>query len=371
MKVLLVTPFYTNGVVGPAKFSVILKSALPEQVDILTENSDDTNVISVDIKLNFFRRKLTQYFNRIIYHKKIHQLLKSNHEYTHLVFINGILGYGFDSKTYPGIKVIHMINHEQYAILKPYLGFKYLAQLFYVWMEKHTIRNAQHLIVNSEYLKNKIIRDFDIDPSRIFILRKSIVTSRYAFKPERTTDKKSVKILFLKSDWKRGGLEDIAGAFKLLSEIHFTITIAGPGKEHEKTITQLFVKLTNVKLNYLGKQNEGEVIQLLEEHDLLCIPSRSEALGVAIMEGLASGIPVVTTNVGGIGEVTKNGEYAWVTQPENPESLAETIRQCLNNPTLRKEKSFAGIHFIKKEFDYSVMIKNCLEYLNNDQKYHL
>jgi colanic acid/amylovoran biosynthesis glycosyltransferase len=365
LKVLLVTPFYTNGVVGPAKFSVILKSALPEQVDILTENSNDPDVISVTIKLNYFERKLTQYFNRFIYHKKIHQLLRSNHEYTHLIFINGILGYGFDSKEYPKLTVIHMINHEQYAILKPYPGLKYLAQLYYVWMEKHTIRNAQHLIVNSDYLKNKIIRDFGIDPSRIFILRKSIVTVRYSFKPERDIDLRSVKILFVKTDWKIGGLEDIAGALKLLPEIKFTISIVGPGKEHEKKIKQLFVKLTNVKLSYLGKQSEGEVIQLLAEHDILCIPSRSEALGVAIMEGLASGIPVVTTNVGGIGEVTKNGEYAWVAQPENPESLAETIQDCLGNREKRIIKSSNGRNYIENYFDSSRMLKDFLSIMNS------
>lgn len=366
MKALLVTPFYKDSVVGPGKFAVLIKGALPDLVDILTENTEDSDVFSISVNLNYFEKKLTQYFNRKYYHRKINEILLSDSQYTHVIFINGILGYGFKSKVGMHVKVVHMINHEQYAILKFYPRLRYFAECFYVWMEKHTIRKAQYLIVNSEYLKSKLIQDFAIDPSRIFVLRKSIMTSKYSFKPDKETYQKAVKILFVKSDWKRGGVEDIAGALKLLPEVNFILTIAGPGKEHEKTIKQLFAKLDNVEVNFLGKQSESEIIQLLAEHNILCIPSRSEALGVAIMEGLASGIPVVTTNVGGIGEVTNNGEYAWVADPENPESLSETIRQCLNNPALRKEKSLAGIQFVKREFDYSVMIKNFAEYLFKD-----
>lgn len=366
MKILLVTPFYKNGVVGPAKFSVILKSALPDQVDILTENSDDPDVFNVDIRLNYFQRKLTQYFNRFTYQKKIHEILHSNDEYTHLIFINGILGYGFDGGRYPGLKIIHMINHEEYAILKPTPQLKYFAKLFYVWMEKQTIKHARQLIVNSDYLKNKIIDDFSIEPIRIFVLRKSIIVDKYLFNPDRVIGPELVKILFVKSDWKRGGLEDIAGALALLTELQFTLTIVGPQANEEWVITRLFEGLKNVKINFLGKQSEDKVIQLLSEHHLLCIPSRSEALGVAIMEGLASGIPVVTTNVGGIGEVTGNGEFVWVTSPEDPESLKITIQNCLNDPSKRKQKSLAGRKFIEKEFNYAVMIKNLLGYLNID-----
>lgn len=361
-KILIVDPSFELGVVGPAKFTGIIKRNWPDETDVLTENSKNPQIISVNYRLNYFKRKLTQFFNRDIYHKKIIELISRDDIYSHIIFNNGIIGFGFKIPAGKKIKVVHMINHEKYAILKPYFSLRYLAELFYVWIEKKVIKNEENLIVNSQYLKSKLIQDFGILHEKVFILKKSIEIQKYKFNSDRF-QQDIIRVLFVKNNWERGGLEDVAKALRLLTEFRFEISVIGPGIKEKTKIETLFLDAGHIKLNFEGYQSEEEVIKAINSHDLFCVPSRSEALGVAIMEGLASGIAVVTTNVGGIGEVTKNGEFVWVSEPQNARNLADVISNCIQLETERKSKSISGRNYINDNFNHNRMLKDLRDYL--------
>jgi glycosyltransferase involved in cell wall biosynthesis len=71
--------------------------------------------------------------------------------------------------------------------------------------------------------------------------------------------------------------------------------------------------------------------------DLFIMPSRSEAWGLAALEAMAFGLPVIASNVGGLPEMIDDNETGWLIPPDDPSALAEAIfRAFLNRERLRE-----------------------------------
>jgi D-inositol-3-phosphate glycosyltransferase len=69
--------------------------------------------------------------------------------------------------------------------------------------------------------------------------------------------------------------------------------------------------------------------------DVFCLPSHDESFGMANVEAMASGLPVVTTNLEGIKTYLANGENGLLSQTGSPQDLAATLSMVLDSPALR------------------------------------
>jgi glycosyltransferase involved in cell wall biosynthesis len=86
----------------------------------------------------------------------------------------------------------------------------------------------------------------------------------------------------------------------------------------------------------------SDVPQFMTQLNLFVLPSRSEGLGLVLIEAMAAGLPVVATQVGGIPEVVVHGETGLLVPPEDAGALAAAIRQVLADPALAARMGEAG-----------------------------
>ena len=86
--------------------------------------------------------------------------------------------------------------------------------------------------------------------------------------------------------------------------------------------------------------------------DIFCLPSTTmaESFGIVNLEAMASGIPIVGSNLGGIPDIVKDGKNGLLAKPSNPKSLADALLQLLENEDLRKRMGDNGLKRVK---DYS------------------
>ena len=117
-------------------------------------------------------------------------------------------------------------------------------------------------------------------------------------------------------------------------------------------------------MQLLGDQPQQVVYEHLGTNDIFCIPSLKEALGVANIEALASGISVISTNTGGIPEVLDNGNNGWLVNLNDPQALADAIKECIGNAQKRMDKSINGRKFISK-FSVDTMLDNFIRILED------
>jgi glycosyltransferase involved in cell wall biosynthesis len=82
---------------------------------------------------------------------------------------------------------------------------------------------------------------------------------------------------------------------------------------------------------------------------MLVFPSLEETFGLPVLEAMAAGLPVVTSNRSALPEVA--GEAALLVNPENPEEIAAAVRRILDSPELRRELIRKG-HERAREFPW-------------------
>ena len=99
-----------------------------------------------------------------------------------------------------------------------------------------------------------------------------------------------------------------------------------------------------------------DVPRLLSIMDVFVLPSLNEALGLAIIEAMASRVPVVASRTGGIPEVVRHRETGLLVEPASPAQLAQAVLEILHDPALAKSMAQAGWEQCHREFSVEGMV---------------
>jgi glycosyltransferase involved in cell wall biosynthesis len=110
-------------------------------------------------------------------------------------------------------------------------------------------------------------------------------------------------------------------------------------------------------VEFLGRCEPEEVKALLAQADIFVLPSLWEGLPGSVMEAMASGLPVVGTNVNGTNELVIDGETGFLAPPRTPKALAERLAWLVRDPQLRLEMGRRGRKRIAEEFTLDAMVK--------------
>ena len=147
------------------------------------------------------------------------------------------------------------------------------------------------------------------------------------------------------------------------------LEIAGTGPEQPMLENE--VKLLGLanSVTFLGWQSN--IASVLARWDAFALPSLEEGFGIAALEAMAAGLPVVATAVGGIPELVEDGRTGWLVPPGNSAALAERLRELLRNPEQRSAMGTAGCIRARECFSSKRMataIENIYESLLESKK---
>lgn len=377
MKILLCTSTYRSVTHGPAKFAQqvhkILEFFPDHEITIVTENPPSQQSAYIEeVKVRCPRpfHALINFFRMVAYHARASRIHRESG--IDLIIYNHALE-GFLSAIIwrNKVPVIGMLNdYENIRIAwknaKSLPFRKWLIRSLLRAIEQCTAKVSARIVADSHYLANRIISEYAINEDRVVTLHQGIEIKKYPFHISRDIQpNRAIKVLFVKSDFTRGGLHVLVKALGQLAVYRFELIIVGPGIMHVKKCISPVMYSPKLKISFLGPLPPVAVRKLLLSSDILCIPSLREALGVANIEGLASGIPVVSTNVGGIPEVLGNGEFGWMAEPGDAESLATCLEECITQPSLRMAKSRAGRKHVETHFRHDIMLKRFISILEN------
>jgi glycosyltransferase involved in cell wall biosynthesis len=102
------------------------------------------------------------------------------------------------------------------------------------------------------------------------------------------------------------------------------------------------------RIQFLGEH--ADIPALLAAADFGLLTSREEGFSNVILEGMAAGLPMIVTDVGGNAEAVLDGETGYVVPPENPQAIGEAILRLAGEETLRKRLGAAGKSRVETEF---------------------
>jgi glycosyltransferase involved in cell wall biosynthesis len=118
------------------------------------------------------------------------------------------------------------------------------------------------------------------------------------------------------------------------------LAVVGDGEERPR-LEALAGRLgLGARIHFLGWRTDLETI--LKELDVVICASKNEGTPVALIEAMAAGVPVLSTDVGGVADLIAHGETGWLVRPGDPSSLAHAIRHLLGDEPLRARLAAAG-----------------------------
>jgi glycosyltransferase involved in cell wall biosynthesis len=149
------------------------------------------------------------------------------------------------------------------------------------------------------------------------------------------------------------GIDDLIVAFARIATEYPTavLLLAGDGPE-EQHLRQLTAELgVAERVRFLGHLEQ--IAPLLAALDLFVSPSRTEALGMSILEAMAMGVPCVCTDAGGVSDVICDGESGLVVSAGDPDALAVAMCRVLGDASLAARLAQNG-HALAARPEYSL-----------------
>jgi glycosyltransferase involved in cell wall biosynthesis len=133
----------------------------------------------------------------------------------------------------------------------------------------------------------------------------------------------------------RKGLAVLIEALRILGPEHVRLQIVGSGPA-ERGLRDLTARLgLEQAVQFTGPLERAEVAEHCRAADLFTLVPHQEAFGNAFAEALASGLPIVGTDVGGIPELVRHGENGILVPPDDPAAVARAIQRFASDPALR------------------------------------
>ncbi|MBQ4516016.1 MAG: glycosyltransferase [Clostridia bacterium] len=201
------------------------------------------------------------------------------------------------------------------SLIKSILGV--IEAKFYSY--RKTYKKVDLFVCPSNFLENKLLSAREYYKGKTCTIHNFIDKEKFV-----NTDRKEENyIVFVGRLSKEKGIENIAGAAKLLPD--YTFVIAGSGPDED-----LLKDIPNIKL--AGFLTGEKLTELMGNAKVLLLPSVCyENCPLSILEAHSMGVPVVTMNSGGMAELVKDGVTgALVTEP-TPEGIAEKLKETIEN----------------------------------------
>jgi glycosyltransferase involved in cell wall biosynthesis len=110
-------------------------------------------------------------------------------------------------------------------------------------------------------------------------------------------------------------------------------------------------RMPGVRMHVGLKADTAELLSLFHRANIFALPTLGETYGLAILEAMAVGLPVIATRVGAIPEIVVDGETGLLIPPNSPDALREAIRVLANDSTRRRAMGVAGRRRVEKYFD--------------------
>ena len=133
----------------------------------------------------------------------------------------------------------------------------------------------------------------------------------------------------------------------------------GPRVESEEDLVTKLVESSGFKNSFrqLGRVENADMPGLYSCSDLVVMPSLIEATSLSAMEAMAAAKPVISTDVGGLPFLIRDGENGLLVPPRDANALANAIKQLLASPQLRTRFGHSGRRRVEQELDWKIIAR--------------
>lgn len=203
----------------------------------------------------------------------------------------------------------------------------YAAEVIKRWVVKRAFLHAAAIAAWSDWTRASLVEDYGVDPRRIHLIPGGVEIPPAR---RRKLNPGPVRLLFVARNFEAKGGYDLLAALEGLEGWELDVVTHSP-----------LPPRPGVRVHNGLTPKSPELAELHSMADATVLPTRSDASPFAILEGMAAGLPVVTTSVGAISEIVVEETGLLVTPGDVP-ALRKALAQILSDGDLRQRLGDAG-----------------------------
>ncbi len=346
--------------------------AMGHQVDMFTRSQDIHNTPIVDVAPGLRLIHLVAGPQESVSKKKLQpyitQFIASYHAYceeygiTHDVlhahyYLSGLIGLQVQEESKEH-KVPMVLSFHTLALMKNLVARdeREKENAERIDAEMLLTQKAQHIIAPSESDKSYLTYLYNAVDSRVSVIPPGVNTDLFrpmgmeeAKKHIGVSEKEKI-ILFVGRIEPLKGIDMLMYAMKIVTkrnpDLPVCLCIVGGDVSQPKSAwTETLKSLDGVRhvlhmstsVNFVGRQKQEMLPYYYNASEMVVMPSHYESFGMAALEAMSCGVPVITTNVAGVSSLIDEKHASLVTSVNNPLLLATQIEELLHHPEKRQE----------------------------------
>jgi len=239
-------------------------------------------------------------------------------------------------------------------------GLPYLEKLPAEYEEEIKVGRLSHFVVagSSAIKESYVSRGYD--PEKILLIPYGTDHNLFAYVERPTVLNRPLRMACVGSIGIRKGLQRLLwiGEWAQEQKIDLEIRLIGP-LEPECAI---LLKKSTAVVHCLGVKKGAELVQVLQDCDLYCLPSYEEGFGISVIEGMSTGMPAIVSSEAGAREAVADGVDGIILTTFQPDEMAKKLSVLLNDGKKRVEMGRAA----RKKVEANYKIENYCQTLRTE-----
>lgn len=263
------------------------------------------------------------------------------------------------------------IRGEPYSRLNSNEKFMVSFNWFLRIFEEGMLKRSNKIIAVSDFTRRELLQYYKIGEDKIRVIHNGVDTNKFQpaidkrkAKQELGFNPDDIAILSVGRLYARKGLftliESIPAVVRRFPRAKFIISGKGQSDEMKKLVAHAQKLGVKDSIIFTGYYPDRKLPRLYQAADVFAFSTFYENLPFAVLEALSTGLPVVTTRVGGIPEMIEDGGNGFLVQPFSPHELSERILYFLEHPSEASEMALLARKIIEERFDWRLIVKKVL-----------
>jgi N-acetyl-alpha-D-glucosaminyl L-malate synthase BshA len=217
----------------------------------------------------------------------------------------------------------------------------------YFSLTKFSIEHSDRVTAVSEFLRTETHQFFGCDTCEIVVIPNFINRAEY-FPPADAAARCRLgppdhRVLMHVSNFRPvKRVQDVVRTFAAVRKaLRATLVLVGDGPEHDAALREAASLGVKKDVRFMGRVDD--VADLLRGADLFLLPSATESFGLAALEAMACGVPVIATRVGGLPEVVEDGVSGYLTPVGDVAAMSERAIELLQDPARHQAMQRAAV----------------------------
>lgn len=207
---------------------------------------------------------------------------------------------------------------------------------------RHAAERSDAIICVSQFTADQVASLLKVERARLHVVHHGVHGPEELPPPAQ----REQLVLSVGSIQKRKNTARLVEAFELTPPGWKLILAGAAGYDAESILQRIAESPRREDISVTGYVSQAELEHLYTKASLFAFPSLDEGFGIPVIEAMAWGVPVITSDRSALAEVS--GEAALHVDPENIEELATALQTTMESPGLRKELATRGLEWSAK-----------------------